>query len=111
MLVAVHGHGLYPLFIRAQREGIWDLHLYAFRKMLPFFHRYDHTNYARWGPVYLAQMKQLPQEVQTKFDKGKWIVKGSFRRLNQVDPDKSLRSGQWYPSRKRRDNADEKKVV
>ena len=58
------------LFIRAQREEIWDLHLYAFHKMLPFFDRYDHPNYARWDPVYLAKMKQLPQE-ETKFDKGK----------------------------------------
>ena len=35
-------------FTRAQRDGLWELHLSAFRDMLPFFHRYDHTNYARW---------------------------------------------------------------
>ena len=75
------------LFVRAQREGMWDLHLYAFQKMLPFFHCYDHTNYARWDAVYLAQMKQLPVEVQTEFDKGNWVVKGSPQRFNQVDPD------------------------
>ena len=55
--------------------------------MLPFFHRYDHTNYARWGAVYLAEMKQLPAEVQAEFDNGNWVVKGSPRRFNQVDPD------------------------
>ena len=66
---------------------MWDLHLYAFQKMLPFFHRYDHSNYARWGVVYLAQMKQLPVEVQTEFDKGNCVVKGSSRQFNQVDPD------------------------
>lgn len=75
------------LFIRAQRKGTWDLHLYSFHKTLPFFHRYDHTNYARWGPVYLAQMKQLPAEVQTEFNKGNWVVKGPSRRFNQVNPD------------------------
>ena len=32
-------------------------------------------------------MKQLPVEVQTEFDKGNWVVKGSPRRFNQVDPD------------------------
>ncbi|KAL9962372.1 hypothetical protein ACROYT_G031467 [Oculina patagonica] len=77
------------LFIRAQREGNWDLHLYAFHKMLPFSHRYDHTNYARWGPVYLAQMKQLPEEVQTMFDKGNWGMKVSSWQFNQFDPDQS----------------------
>ena len=75
------------LFIRAQREELWQLHLCAFHKMLPFFHRYDHTNYARWGAVYLAEMKQLPAEVQAEFDNGNWVVKGSPRRFNQVDPD------------------------
>ena len=75
------------LFIRAQREGLWQLYRYAFHKMLPFFHSYDHTNYARWGAVYLAEMKQLPAEVQAEFDNGNWVVKGSPRRFNQVDPD------------------------
>ena len=74
-------------FGRAKREGMWDLHLYAFQKMLPFFHRYDHINYARWGAVYLAQMKQLPVEVQTEFDKGNWVVKGSSPQFNQAYPD------------------------
>ena len=39
--------------------------------------------------VYLAQMKQLPAEVQTEFDQGNCVVKGSPRRFNQVDPDQS----------------------
>ena len=30
-------------FTRAQRDGLWELHLYAFRHMLPFFFRYDHV--------------------------------------------------------------------
>ena len=64
----------------------------CFHKMLPFFHRYDNTNYARWGPVYLAQMKQLQKEVQTEFGKGNWIVKRSSRRFNQVDP---VQSQDW----------------
>ena len=32
-------------------------------------------------------MKQLPAEVQDEFDNGNWVVKGSPRRFNQVDPD------------------------
>ena len=34
----------------------------------------------------LAQMRQLPAEVQTELDQGNWVVKGSPRRFNQVDP-------------------------
>ena len=33
-------------FTRAQRDGLWDFHLYALKCMLPFFFRYDHINYA-----------------------------------------------------------------
>ena len=57
--------------------------------MLPFFHRYDHTNYARWGSVYLAQMKMLPPEVLEEFEQGNWVVKGSTNVFNQVDLDHS----------------------
>ena len=72
-------------FTRAQRDGLWELHLSAFRDMLPFFHRYDHTNYARWGCVY-----EIPTDVEEEFKKGNFVVKGSgCRKFDQVDPDHS----------------------
>jgi hypothetical protein len=46
-------------FIRAEREGNWELHMERFSRMLPYFASYDHTNYSRWGPVYLADMRNL----------------------------------------------------
>jgi len=58
------------MFTRAQREGIRDLHLHSFRQMLPYFFRYDHLNYARWGSVYIAEMEQLPKEVFRRDQKG-----------------------------------------
>lgn len=68
--------------------------------MLPFFHRYDHTNYAGWGLVYLAQMKQLPDEVQAEFDKANWVVKGSLNDLIRSIPFK-VRSGSMAGTGKR----------
>ena len=76
-------------FIRAQRDGLWELHIVTFRQMLPYLHRYDHTNYARWGCVYLAEMQKLPDEVKDEFVKGNFVVKGSDQRFNQVSPDHS----------------------
>lgn len=76
-------------FVRAQRDGIWDLHLYAFRRMLPFFFRYDHTNYARWGTVYLSEMNCLPPEVLQEFRAGNFVIKMSHRKFSQVSPDHS----------------------
>jgi hypothetical protein len=74
-------------FIRAQREGLWELHLAAFSGMLSYFYRYDHTNYARWGSVYLSQMKQLPEEIEEEFRQGNFVVKCSNQCFNQVSPD------------------------
>ena len=76
-------------FTRAQRDGLWDLHLYAFKRMLPFFVRYDHINYARWGSVYLAEMSDLPQEVLHEFQEGNFVVKRTDRQFNQVSADQS----------------------
>ena len=45
--------------IRAYRNGNWDLHLESFAAMLPWLSIYDHTNYGRWGPVYLAGVENL----------------------------------------------------
>ena len=76
-------------FTRAQRVGDWELHLHAFKSMLPFFMRYDHTNYARWGTVYLTEMHQLPPEIQEEFSKGNFVVKRTQKAFKQVDPDQS----------------------
>ena len=57
--------------------------------MLSYFHWYDHTNYARWGCIYLAEMNKLPDEVKEEFCKGNFVVRGSDQQFNQVDPDHS----------------------
>ena len=46
-------------FIRSSREGNWNLRLETFGAMLPWFAIYDHSNYSRWGPVHLADMKNF----------------------------------------------------
>ena len=37
-------------------------------------YRYDHTNNARWGVIYLAQLNQLPVEVIQQFQRGNCVV-------------------------------------
>ena len=48
-------------FVRATREGNWAMHLEGIKEMLPWFLAYDHTNYARYLPVYLR-----PHDVATR---------------------------------------------
>ncbi len=76
-------------FIRAQRDGMWKLNVYAFQHMLPLFMRYDHTNYACWGTIDLNEMHQLPAEIKREFESGNFAVKGTGLKFNQVDPDQS----------------------
>ena len=57
--------------------------------MLPYYYRYNHTNYARWSTVYLTEMHQLPQEVANEFQKDNFVVKDTNKLFNQVSPDHS----------------------
>ncbi len=45
--------------LRADREGDWNLHLSCIRGMIPWCFAMDKTNYARYLPVYYAQMTNL----------------------------------------------------
>jgi len=80
------------LFIRAQTDGLWQLHLHAFKLIVPFFYRYNHTNYAKWGTVYISEMNHLPNEVKALFESGNFVVKRSEKQFNQVDP---YQSQEW----------------
>ena len=66
--------------IRASREGNWLLHLHAIRQMIPWCFVYDKINYARYLPVYYAEMTNLPSEhsdVYSNFMAGK-SMSGKF---------------------------------
>ena len=47
--------------LRADREGDWPLHLSCIRSMIPWCFALDKTNYARYLPVYYAQMSRLQE--------------------------------------------------
>ena len=75
---------LIMLFVRAEREGDWPLHLAVVSKMLPYFFATGHYNYARYATYYLNDMKNLPPVILARFLKGEhtthhqkveWIVR------------------------------------
>ena len=75
------------LFIRAHKDGNWELHLYAFQAMLTYFMRYNLTNYAHWGTIYISEMHHLPIDVLQEFQSGNFVVNRSshqFNRLTQI---------------------------
>ena len=65
-------------FITAQRIVYWLLHIEAFSEILPWLMVYDQTNHARWGPVYLADIKALEYaapEVFKEYTEGHFVVR------------------------------------
>ena len=85
---------IFLVFVRAQRDGLGDLYLHSFSCMLPYFHWYDCYNYGRWGLIYLAEIKQLPEEVLHKFQQENFVVKRSSQKFNRVDPDHIQEKGE-----------------
>ena len=63
------------LFIRAEREGDWPLHLLATEMMLPYFFASGHFNYARNGLYYLRSMSKLPCRVLKAFMNGNHVMR------------------------------------
>lgn len=62
------------LYIRAEREGEFALHLYACEKMMPYFFAAGHWNYARDGLLYLQRMERLPSKPLERFRKGEHVI-------------------------------------
>ncbi|KAK2185277.1 hypothetical protein NP493_241g06091 [Ridgeia piscesae] len=62
------------MFVWAEREGDWPLHLATYKQMLPYFFAAGHVNYARYGLCYLREMERLPQEVLSHFMKGEHVM-------------------------------------
>lgn len=48
--------------IRATREGNWEMYKAAIRSVIPWCFSYDHLNYAKYLPIYLADMMNLEEQ-------------------------------------------------
>ena len=63
---------IYPVFlmmmyIRAEREGEFGLHLYCCKKIIQYFYAARHWNYARDSIVYLRSIEKMPTNLLNKF--------------------------------------------
>lgn len=75
------------MFTRGIRGGDWESYLGALSDMLPYIALYDHGNYLKSLSVYIADMNQLPPEVEAGFRSGDFAVLRSKKKFCQVDPD------------------------
>ena len=66
---------LMMMFVKAEREGDFTLHLLCCKMMMPYFFAAKHVNYARYGICYINTMEKLPPEVLNQFMKGEHVMR------------------------------------
>ena len=90
----LHACGILLRLLRADRQGDFLLHLDAVMEAVPFFHVAGKVNYARYSPVYVAEMKQLETAQPMMFEhmmRGGFVVRRSSETsFNSVPTDQAL---------------------
>ena len=79
--------------LRADREGLWELHFDAVQRALYLFAAFDSTNYMRWCSLYLEDTRRLPAtapSVYENFSKGNFSIKEKPGRFTAVGGDQKL---------------------
>ena len=72
------------IFIRSHREGNFPLYVETLEALVPWFFALDHTNYARWVPVHIRDMKSLPSAVSKDLQKY-WVVAKTKRLVPEAE--------------------------
>ena len=56
---------------------------------MPLFFALDHQNYARWVPVFIRDLKDLPDSIKEEFKKGHWTVTRGNHRFSSLPIDQA----------------------
>ena len=87
MMAVVHD------MLRADREGVWWLHLDAVQRALYIFAVFDSSNYLRWCSIYLEDLRRLPEtapSVYQTFSSGNFSIKDKIGRFTAIGGDQKL---------------------
>ena len=80
-------------FLKAEITGDWSLHITATSEMAPFFFAMDRQNYAKWPPIYLADVAALSSKhplVHKEFLDGNHSVSRSNHPFSKVFADMAV---------------------
>ena len=78
------------VFVRAHREKIFPLYLDSLKEIIPWFFALDHYHYARWMPVHIRDMENLPTSIHTEFHElGHWVVHKTKNRFSAMPIDQA----------------------
>ena len=80
------------VFLKSLRASDFHLYVDGLSKMLPWFFAMNHTNYARWLPVHLRNMRSLDQKVPrvgSELKKGLFTVNKTLKRFSSIAIDQA----------------------
>ena len=63
--------------------------IFALKKLVPLFFAMDHQNYARWVPIFIRDLENLPPDVQAQFETGNWTIRISNHRFSSMPIDQA----------------------
>ena len=75
-------------FVKAHRENNFALYVETLESLAPWSFALDHTNYARWLPIHIRDMKCLPRPVQESFRKC-WVISKSSNTFSSIPIDQA----------------------
>ena len=78
------------VFVRAHREKSFPLYLDSLKEIIPWFFALDHYHYARWMPVHICDMENLPTSIHDEFHEyGHWVVHKTKNRFSAMPIDQA----------------------
>lgn len=75
-------------FVKAHRENNFALYVETLESLAPWSFALDHTNYARWLPIHIRDMKCLSRPVQESFRKC-WVISKSSNTYSSIPIDQA----------------------
>ena len=81
------------MYTEATRTDNWKLHLAKMEELLPYFNAHDQYNYARWGPLYVADMLELQNtdpETRKYLDQCNFFITKHDIPFTAIDPDHAI---------------------
>lgn len=80
-------------FIKATRQGNWNLHLASLESLTKYFFALDKLHYARMVPLYIAEMRALEEtdsDVWNEFRSGNFVVNKNKVSFCSIGPDHGI---------------------
>lgn len=94
--IQVLGHGtttsienIILIFVKAHHERQFQLFVETLEALAPwFFFALDHVNYSRWLPIFINDMKSLPDEITHNLHKF-WAVQKTEKKFSSIPIDQA----------------------